>query len=431
MKKILCIVISIALLACLCGCSNNPTDDYSSTEVEIIYESDVETVYTGDESTVNTDTQTSQDQNIVSSTPDTSSTVDTSKPETSSTVEVAKESICYLNDSTVLSNIKLNGRCEKASDGIGLNFAASAIEFNTNSNNVLLEVSADEGVYYSVFVDGVLKTERALTEKGTNYIACARGLSDGTHNIKFVRVTEGRGGNLMTAVSIQLDEGKTLVSADAKSDVLIEFLGDSLTNGYGNLTESTTTKASDLKYQNSLEAYPYLIAQKLGFDYRIVAMSGIALKERTDNNTKYPAFYDFYSLESYHKDKSQKYTSSNPQDVDIVVVNLGTNDISKNLFNPNDDAQVEEYANIYANLITNIGYRTDTKIVFISGVSWCHTQQDAYNAAKVKLNAAGYNNVYVYDCLSYQSGGEKHPSAKEHQKVADVIIKFFKDNGIA
>lgn len=426
MKKFLCIVISIALLICLCGCSNNPTDDYSSTQVEIIYESDVETVYTGDENTVNTDTQTSQNEDIVSSTPDTSSTVDTSKPDTSSTVDEVQENICYLNDTATLKNIKLNGRCQNTSDGIDLNFAASAIEFNTDSSTVLLSVTADAGVYYSVFVDGELTTDRALTEDGTNYIVLAKNLSDGSHNIKFVRATEGRGGNMMTAVSIQLENGKSITSA-AQKDVLIEFLGDSLTNGYGNMTTSATAKASDLKYQNSLKAYPYLIADKLGFDYRIVAMSGIALKERSG----YPTFYDFYSTESYHKDKAQKYTSSNPQDVDIVVVNLGTNDAAQGLHNEKDSASVAEYAQIYTDLITNIGYRKDAKIVFISGVSWCHTQESAYNAAKIKLNAAGYNNVYVYDCLSYQSGGEKHPSAKEHQEIADIIIKFFKDKGIA
>lgn len=429
MKKILCIIISIALLLCLCGCNNgSPDDDYSSAEIEIVYQE--ETVYSDDDDTVNSDLQSSQVENVIS-TPSASDSVDTSKPNTSSTTSEAQDGVCYLNDAQVLKKIKLNGRCEKASDGVGLNFAASAIEFNTDSSSVMLEVKADAGVYYSVFVDGKLKEERALTESGTNYIILARGLSEGNHNIKFVRATEGRSGNFMTVVSIQLDAGKSLVSSGNQDNVMIEFLGDSLTSGYGNLTTYKTESASDLIYQDSLKAYPYLIADELGFDYRIVSRSGIALKERTSGGSTYPAFYDFYSCENYYKDKTKKYDSSNPQDVDIVVVNLGTNDMTNNSFNTDAADPVGEYSQLYADLITKIGYRKDAKIVFVSGVSWCHGQSTAYNGAKTKLNGLGYNNVYLYDVPTYHLGGESHPAADEHQEIADVIIKFFKDNSIA
>ena len=347
----------------------------------------------------------------------------------SSTVEEADENIYNLNDAKVLESIKLNGRCQKTADGVALNLTASAIEFNTDSNNVLLEVSADAGVYYSVFVDGKLRSERNVTESGTNYIALARGLESGTHNIKFVRETESRSGNTLTAVNLQLDEGKSLLAKD-DDKTLIEFLGDSMSNGYGNLVNSAAPMPSDLKNQNSLKAYPYLLASHFDLDYRIVAMSGIALKQRTVDGYIYPAFYDFYKAENYNANQTQSYTSSNPQDVDIVVINLGTNDVSSNYLNKNDNAKVEEYAGIYTDLITNIGYRKDVKIVFISGVMWCHDQKSAYEGAQKNLKALGYNNIYVYDCISYNSGGGGHPSADEHKNIADTLIKFFKDNGI-
>ncbi len=424
MKRVLCTVLSGALLIGLCGCRGNDNNLSSSEIVEIVYEE--ETIYEGDN--VSSDTT----DGTISSTPDNSSSkgstsdvAHTSGSDTSSTNSESAENNFKLNDSQVLEKIKLNGRTQKTDEGIVLNFAASAIEFNTDSSSALLEIKADAGVYYSIFVDGELKTERTLTEPGTNYIVLARGLSDGVHNIKFVRATECRNGNYLTASNILLDDGKSLLSKDANSDILIEFLGDSMSSGYGNLT-TANTGAGDLKYQDSLKAYPYLIAQKLGFDYRIVSLSGIALKERTG----YPTFYDFYYLENYFKDKTQKYTSSNPQDVDIVVVNLGTNDTSAKLYNPEDSDSIEEYANLYAELITKIGYRTDTKIVFISGVMWCHQQKSAYISAKKILNGQGYDKVYYYDIPTYNSGGEGHPSTKDHQTVADAIIAFFKSSKI-
>lgn len=427
MKKFLCLIITAMLIFCLCGCSNNPSDDYSSDEIEIIYQSDTETVYESDIEGTTAVTPSAPDANV-SSQPTAPDEVESNMPDTSSTVNEIQENICYLNDTDTLKNIKLNGRCQKTADGIALNFTASAIEFNTDSTGVLLEAKADEGVYYSVFVDGKLKSERNMTEGGTNYIALARDLSGGKHNIKIVRETESRAGNTFTAVNIQLDEGASLLARDADK-VLIEFLGDSMTNGYGNLTNSTTPNASDLMYQNSLKAYPYLLASHFDLDYRMVAMSGIALKERTIG-TVYPTFYDFYKTEDYHNDKTQSYTSSNPQDVDIVVVNLGSNDVSAKLYNSKDSESVKEYTKIYTDLITDIGYRKDAKIVFISGVMWCHDQINAYRGAEIELKKLGYNNIYMYDCRSFDSGGGGHPSAEEHKEITDILINFFNDNKI-
>lgn len=426
MKKLLCILLSTVLLVCICGCSTSD-NSYSSEIIEVIYEE--ETVYEGDNTVSDTTDKTVSSTSDTSSKENTGSIVHTSQPDTSTE---SQENTFYLNDDKVLEKIKLNGRTQKTDEGIVLDFAASAIEFNTDSSSVMLEVNAESGVYYSVLVDDKPEIERGITEQGVNYINLVRGLGAGQHNIKFIRATEGRSGNSMTAVNIQLDEGKSLVaSTKNESGVLIEFLGDSMSSGYGNLVHNGASNASDLKYQDSLKAYPYLVASKLGFDYRIVSLSAIALKERTINNVTYPAFYDFYKLENYYKDKNQSYTSSNPQDVDIVVLNLGTNDVANGTLDNEDSSKVEEYAGIYTDLITKIGYNKDAKIVFLSGIMWCHEQTPAYNSAKLKLNELGYNNVYLYDLPSYQSGGGGHPSADEHQKVADALIKFFKDNGIA
>lgn len=430
MKIILSILLSLTLLTGLCACSNN-TIDGLSTEVEVIIEQD-KVIYEEEKDVSSNESSLPSDD--TSSQSITSDVVSEDKPidkpeDTISDVPVTQESIYYLNDAKTLEKIKLNGRCEKVVNGITLNMTASAIEFNTDSSNVLLEANADAGVYYSIFVDGKLKSERNVTKSGTNYIALARGLSSGNHNIKIVRETEARWGNAFIAVNIQLDEGTTLIAKDADK-VLVEFLGDSMTNGYGNLINSTAANASHLKNQNSLKAYPYLLASHFDLDYRMVAMSGIALKSRTANTYTYPAFYDFYKIENYQTSEKQSYTSSNPQDVDIVVINLGTNDAANGLLNKDDKDNIEEYAGLYTELITNIGYRKDVKIVFVSGVMRCHDQLTAYQGAEKKLKSLGYNNIYIYDCRTFNSGGEGHPSVEEHQEIADILIKFFKDNKI-
>ncbi len=422
MKHVLPIIICILSVLSFVGCSN-ATDGYSSEAIEVILEE--ETVYQDNTVTSSADSSSHENSSVLQSS---SPSDDDSAVVTPSQTDEVKENRYYLNSDETLNYIKLNGRCVKTYDGIGLNFAASALEFNTDSANILLEITADAGVYYSVFIDGELKSERNITESGTNYIALARGLSGGAHNIKIVRETEARSKNTFVAKNILLDEGKSLLAKDSKK-TLIEFLGDSLTNGYGNLT-TAGANAGQPKYQNSLKAYPYLISNDLGFDYRIVAMSGIAVKERKTSAGSFPAFYDFYSLENYFENQTKQYSSSNPTDVDIVVINLGTNDASSKMYDSNNPSSVEEYSTLYSELITKIGYRTDAKIVFVSGVGWCNAQTKAYSGARDKLNQSGYNNVYLCSCKSYQSGGEGHPSVQEHKQIADEIIKFLKDNQI-
>ena len=422
MKKTLCILLSFALVLGLCACSSAP-DDETSTEVEVIVD---KVIY--DESKTESVTDNVSSNVPVTSEPTVSSEDTTSKPHDNSSVSTpeVEESIYYLNNAKSLEKVKLNGRCDKTDYGVSLNMSASAIEFNTDSSSVLLEIRADLGLYYTVVVDGkVTMDHKAIEVSGTDYLAIARGLSGGTHNIKFIRDSEARGGLEFTVVNIQLDEGATLLAKDADKNV-IEFLGDSLTSGYGNLITGSAN-ASDLKNQSATKAYSYLLANKLDMDYRIVSMSGIALGLREG----YPTFPEFYSLESYHIDKEKKYASSNPADVDVVVVNLGTNDASDGLYNEKDPQSVENYGKRYADLITNIGYSKDVKVVFVSGVCWCHTQTAAYNTAKTELKSRGYNNTYSIDIRSLQSGGGGHPSAEEHVEVADTLYKFFKDNNIA
>ena len=154
-------------------------------------------------------------------------------------------------------------------------------------------------------------------------------------------------------------------------------------------------------------------------------MSGIALGKREG----YPSFPEFYGLESYHLDKTKKYTSSNAADVDIVVVNLGTNDVGAKLYDSTSSESIDVYKQRFTDLITKTGYRKDAKIVFITGI-WHKEPITAINEAVTELKAQGFDSVYTLELKEYKSGGGSHPSGKEHREIADVVSKFLKDNGI-
>ena len=417
MKKFGCLSLVILLFICFCGCDKK-------TEVETVYEEVVST---------NSQTTSAPDQPgssiDVSSQPTGSSaqtdtpTSDSAKPDEQPDNTV-QEGVYMLNDESVLAKVKLNGRCEKTIIGVSLGMSGSAIEFNTTSSAVMLEANCAAGIYYNIVVDGVVTYERQVTESGTNYIILARNLSSGTHNIKLIRDCEGRTDMRFNAVSLQLDDGELLARDTDK--VVIEFLGDSITGGFGNLIDNGVSNPLELKNQSVMKAYPYLVASKHGYDYRIVAQSGIALAKREG----YLPFIDYYKCENYHLDKNKEYTSSSPKDVDIVVVNLGTNDIGSELYDTENPEHIHAYEKYYADLITSIGYNKDTKILFVSGV-WYNDPAITDGGVVKELNSRGYNNVYTMKLNKYKSGGGSHPSGKEHQEIANLIINYFKSNGIA
>lgn len=414
MKKFLSLVISVSILLCLCACGN--TDTVSQAE-ELIYE---EVIIYDDTSSITSEEQVSSETTSESN----ESSNDVQEVISDNTYLNGDDGVYSLNDEQTLKNIKFNGRCDKTDKGVNLNLAASAIEFNTDSTSIMMVVDSAPDIYYTIVVDGKVTKKREVTASGTNYINVARGLSQGEHNVKIIRDCEGRGNKYFTIVSLQLDDG-ALLTKDADKKV-IEFLGDSLTSGYGNLVLNGASEPQEFKNQSSMAAYPYLIAQKFGLDYRIVSQSGIALQKREG----YLSFPDYYNLENYHIDQEKKYASSSPADVDIVVVNLGTNDIGSGLYDVNNLEQVKAYEKHYANLITNIGYRKDVKIIFLTGV-WNNDPAIIDGGVVRELNSLGYNNVYTLKLKAYKSGGGSHPSADEHKEIAEKLEKFFKENGIA
>ena len=415
MKMFLCIMLCVALLLCLCGCQNTGGN---SSDVEVIVEEIYDTQ--GDYSSNSQNTGST----VIHGSQGGNSSVSSGSSSSSNNETTNTSNIYSFNDAATLKNIKLNGRCEQTDKGVSLGYVASAIEFNTDASAAMMVVEANAGVYYAIMVDGKLTAERQITTQGTNYINLARGLSDGTHNIKIIRDGENRTDTDFIAVSLQLDEGK-LLAKDGKK-LVVEFLGDSLTSGYGNLVVNGVQNPQELKHQSSVKSYGFLVANKLNLDYRIVSQSGIALQQREG----YVSFFDFYNIENYHKDRNKKYTSSSPKDVDIVVVNLGTNDIGAQMYDPKNSEQVATYVKHYADLITNIGYRKDAKILFVTGV-WHRDPAIVDGGVVRELKSRGYNNAYALVFpTTYKSGGGSHPSSAEHQEMANIVINFFKENGI-
>ncbi|KAL4451810.1 hypothetical protein ABPG75_007472 [Micractinium tetrahymenae] len=107
------------------------------------------------------------------------------------------------------------------------------------------------------------------------------------HTLTITKTTEAKfGGAWLTAIKLDSGGGflPPLAPPAAASGRRLLFLGDSLSNGYGNIGNSTCSKAKNAEFENSLLAWPSLVAAALQADYQLVAWSGGGLSIYTAAN---------------------------------------------------------------------------------------------------------------------------------------------------
>jgi lysophospholipase L1-like esterase len=225
-----------------------------------------------------------------------------------------------------------------------------------------------------------------------------------------------------------LDEGRKLLPPPAMPVRKIEFIGDSMTCGYGVETTDEKEDFSD-ETENHYYTYAALTARALKAQHVVVARSGIGIYRnyngpKTGNADCMPRVYDqtLFGVESEKWDFSQ-YTP------DVVCVNLGTNDVSTD---PYDKTMLENaYRDFYYTLRAKY---PEAKIVFLSGCALVGTRlehiQYAMDGVVRQARLKGDTNVYRFD-MSHQTGdlgyGAKwHPSLWQQEKMAGELTAYLR-----
>lgn len=267
---------------------------------------------------------------------------------------------------------------------------------------------------FQVVVDG--KPAGVVTiAPGQALYEVASGLPAGEHLVELCKRTECWGGPVQVR-GLQLSAGAELLDPPAFAR-RVEFIGDSITCGYGNEAADQHEKFS-FRTENAWLAWGAVAARALDAEYACQAISGIWLQ---DNGKKkaMPA----------HWGATMPFTAGAPWDfsrwqADAVVVNLGTNDSSTKVL-----IEEQTWRDAYLPFIAAIRAAYPRAHIFLTIGGMGHGVQGAiprYNAAiAAELRAAGDDRVHSLAIPNQKMedgiGADWHPSAKTHQKMADVI----------
>jgi len=330
--------------------------------------------------------------------------------------------------------VKVYGRCVLLDNGaLSCDFSASGIEFNAYcSGTVTVDVKVivptygkepekPFGCYYTVWVDGVRNDARRSEEDprknglridGEGALVLAEDLPEGWHTFKVLKqnnvlrcITELQG------ISLAGRFGER--PADRK--VLIEYIGDSLTCGTGNLAIDERGDIS-IHYEESTRGFAYLTADALGADWNIVARPGIGVVFATVDQNNMSEVYHLQCF--WRSDITEEVVGRIP---DLVVIYLGTND-NRRLKREPGSAPVFDKA--FRHLVDTViaRYGVETPILLLKSRSL--TEE-----AKIVIRgiALDYSNVNAIPFTHHTGGAEGHPNLEEHRMEADDLIAALKE----
>ena len=319
--------------------------------------------------------------------------------------------------------IKTQGRNTLKDGALWLDFSASGIEFSANCEgkvalnlNVksLKQTDSYGGLYFTVIVDGV-KKDRAqchITSTGNVELVLAENLPVGNHTFEVYRQTEHRGAEVGIS-SITMNGSFNAKPEDNR--LYIEFIGDSISTGFGALGTTSDSDGGSPKWQDATAAYPFLTAKALGADFSDVCYSGIGAKYGWQD----PNMLNFYPYQRWQYDRTAQY-NFNARQPDVVVIALGTNDIA---MEAERGITLEQRLAGYQELLDMVRAKNpNSKIVWIYGMM--KDDDNARIPAIIEENGGAAAGLYSLELVTNTAGAGWHPSAAGQQKFADDLVAF-------
>ena len=265
----------------------------------------------------------------------------------------------------------------------------------------------ENDVYVCIYVDGQTKSNRVrIGTDGT--VTLAEGLGEGIHTVRVIKSSEVSCG----AYVLHSLDAPQFLRAQEKSDLKIEFIGDSITAGYGDLAQGgdRTTENSD-----ACSAYAYLTAQTLGADFSVVAYSGISVKAYMYETVNMVDMHTYYSLRN-------KTPYPYDADTDIVVLNLGTNDAS--YINDKDPSYGSQFRTDYGEFVAHLrDIYPKAHILCIYGMMGKNSTVN--RGIKNAVEALGDEKIVYLDNYKKNDGGAKgHPAKFAHTQYAKQLSEY-------
>lgn len=324
-------------------------------------------------------------------------------------------------------NLLLEGRIINKNNVLHYCYPGTAFSIKFDGTSISAKLKANAG-YYAVSVDGggFRKFSTHGFDDGIRDFELAQ-LAAGEHTVKLMLVSEAY--NVFPEFhGFVLGDGAKVLKIDTKKRPKIEFIGNSITCGYGNEAQSEKDHFAD-STSNFAKSFAGITIKNLDAISMVVARSGIGIYKNfgdtiTGSLWTMPRVYENALI----NDTTTKWDFSQYKP-DVVVLGLGTNDLSENNYN------YEKFAVTYIAFVKQIRKHYPTAKIVLVNSPMLHYQQ-AQHLSDVIVNTINamriindsrmftFNFQEQDDSLGY--GADWHPSAKRAAEMARYLSYYIK-----
>ncbi|MBR1640087.1 MAG: hypothetical protein IJ688_11940 [Treponema sp.] len=340
-------------------------------------------------------------------------------------------------------NVKFLGRTHLEKDTLWTFFSSSGAAFNIKAKHLDVTFAGDSGTpmrkdngsaaRVAVFVNGERKLDQLIMKQEETFT-----VFDGTETVegevRIIKISESANSIAgIKCISVD-DDGK--ISPAAEKSLKIEFIGDSITCGYGVDDEDRNHHFATATEDNT-KTYAYKTAQALDADYSMVSVSGWGIASGYTSAQKNPdsVLPKIYGKTGYTY--GNKFNGKQPQSLnwdfsrfvpDIIVINLGTND---NSWTKGDAKKTEEFTKSYIAFLKQIrSLNPKAQIICSLGIMGGDLFPTIEEAVKIYSAETGDGKVstlrFANQSMADGIAADWHPTEKTHAKAANLLVQKIK-----
>lgn len=317
--------------------------------------------------------------------------------------------------------------------GTAFTFTGKSVKARLTSDFVPAEGNDIFMPYCGVIVDGVM-TKRFMVDKPEAEYELYSCDTEKTVEIELVKMSECAFGKVGIVEFITDSDIPPVPTA--KKSRRLEFVGDSITCGYG--IEGIVEKdVFNTHQENPCKAYAAQTAGKLDADFNLISWSGIGIisswvpDDVTEPLTNWlsPVLYPYTDAALCNDKKITPFVQwdFDCYKPDVIVINLGTNDDSWTKGIPEREEEFTRLACDYLALIRE--KNPDAEIVYAFGAMLdriCGAVENAVNkfASEKNDSKVHYMKFTTHDRERDGMGADYHPSQVTHDRMADELSEY-------
>ncbi|NLL76222.1 MAG: SGNH/GDSL hydrolase family protein [Clostridiales bacterium] len=336
--------------------------------------------------------------------------------------------------------VKIMGRFEWKDNMLYLCYSGAYIEFIFSGSQLSVRMFSEfvrekESCMIAVFINGNSHSVFPLKEGMHDYRIIDFNETK-TVIVRLMKISEEQYAS--SAVCNLITDDTAYIKPTGYLDRRIEFIGDSITCGYGN--EGTEGDEFSTADENASKSYAVLTAQSLQADFSLISFSGIGITSRYVEPEAVEPLTDIlmpeiYPYSDWYLDRRKGCEPAEKWDfnrfqAEIVVINLGTNDASYVRNNPD---KKRRFIIKYAEFIYMVRrYNTNAEIICTIGVMESRLSDAVKKSVELYKEKTGDKRVVFFlqdmQLKNDGCGTAMHPSVRTHEKMAWKLTRFILDN---